>query len=208
MYLFDLIWLRGTTWWPNLAICVIYGTFWESHESSRGQSQITFWALLKESSKLLGYLVIMDNGTKNMCQSPVIPVIWLLVTYLICKTGPIAHATPLSLVIWLFGYWWQLICKTGPCISSVTGYLVIWLLTFYYLVFLRPWRLRHFNIQLRHGLHALQIRHMRASSFESLKMLKGSCQKKTTFFFGFLVVLMIINRASSPSLGWYIHGGE
>ena len=156
---------------------------------------------MKESSKLLGYLVIMDNGTKNMCQSPVIPVIWLLVTYLICKTGPIAHATPLSLVIWLFGYWWQLICKTGPCISSVTGYLVIWLLTFYYLVFLRPWRLRHFNIQLRHGLHALQIRHMRASSFESLKMLKGSCQKKTTFFFGFLVVLMIINRASSPSLG-------
>ena len=109
---------------------------------SRGQSQTTFWALLKESSKLLGYLVIMDNGTKNMCQSPVIPVIWLLVTYLICKTGPIAHATPLSLVIWLFGYWWQLICKTGPCISSVTGYLVIWLLTFYYLVFLRPWRLR------------------------------------------------------------------
>ena len=150
---------------------------------SRGQSQTTFWALLKESSKLLGYLVIMDNGTKNMCQSPVIPVIWLLVTYLICKTGPIAHATPLSLVIWLFGYWWQLICKTGPCISSVTGYLVIWLLTFYYLVFLRPWRLRHFNIQLRHGLHALQIRHTRASSFESLKMLKGSCQKKT-FFFG------------------------
>ena len=124
----------------------------------------------------------MDNGTKNMCQSPVIPVIWLLVTYLICKTGPIAHATPLSLVIWLFGYWWQLICKTGPCISSVTGYLVIWLLTFYYLVFLRPWRLRHFNIQLRHGLHALQIRHTRASSFESLKMLKGSCQKKTFFF--------------------------
>ena len=110
--------------------------------NSRGQSQTTFWALLKESSKLLGYLVIMDNGTKNMCQSPVIPVIWLLVTYLICKTGPIAHATPLSLVIWLFGYWWQLICKTGPCISSVTGYLVIWLLTFYYLVFLRPWRLR------------------------------------------------------------------
>ena len=126
----------------------------------------------------------MDNGTKNMCQSPVIPVIWLLVTYLICKTGPIAHATPLSLVIWLFGYWWQLICKTGPCISSVTGYLVIWLLTFYYLVFLRPWRLRHFNIQLRHGLHALQIRHTRASSFESLKMLKGSCQKKKRFFLG------------------------
>ena len=114
----------------------------ECHICSRGQSQTTFWALLKESSKLLGYLVIMDKGTKNMCQSPVIPVIWLLVTYLICKTGPIAHATPLSLVIWLFGYWWQLICKTGPCISSVTGYLVIWLLTFYYLVFLRPWRLR------------------------------------------------------------------